>query len=116
MPDDRHPVGPVEDLVLDIGGDVGALVIYTDGEWSEREIEVSPWEDDLARTHTAVHRRQVGGHAVFAAVYPELRAGTYRIWTADPTAVHRVTVTGGRVAVVDWRRPASPATRRSPGC
>jgi len=40
---------------------------------------------------------------LFAGVYPELAAGTYRIWTDDPALPDRVTIVGGEVAEVDWR-------------
>ena len=40
----------------------------------------------------------------YAGIYPELRAGAYRIWTDDPTLPDRVTIVGGEVAEVDWRR------------
>src|SRR5579859_5047233 len=69
-----------EQVVLDIGGDVGALVLYTPPEFHGREIEVSPIGDDTRRVHTAALERSAGGRTMFAAVYPELRAGTYHIW------------------------------------
>jgi hypothetical protein len=43
-----------ESAVLDIGGDIGALVLYTPEEFRGKEIEVSPTGDDGRRTHTAV--------------------------------------------------------------
>jgi len=89
--------------VLDIGGDIGALILYTDERFLDSEIEVSPVGDDERRVHTAIHERRVGERVVFAGVYPELAAGTYRIWTDDPALPDRVTIVGGEVAEVDWR-------------
>ena len=89
--------------VLDIGGDIGALILYTEERFLDREIEVSPVGDDERRIHTAIHERRVGERVVFAGVYPELAAGTYRIWTDDPALPDRVTIVGGEVAEVDWR-------------
>jgi hypothetical protein len=94
----------LEDVVLDIGEGVGALVLYTGPELAEREIEVSPIGEDGSRTHTAVHERRVTGRAVFAGVFPELPAGDYRFWTDEPQPVERFTIRSGVVTEVDWRR------------
>jgi hypothetical protein len=126
MPDSPRRAGfSLEDAVLDIGGDVGALILYTDAEYEEREIEISP-VDDLAlanahdhteghdhdhphehehRTHTAIHERRAGGQTTYAGIYPQLKAGTYRLWTDDPSLPDRVTIVGGEVAELDWRKP-----------
>jgi hypothetical protein len=92
-----------EAVVLDIGDDVGALVLYTRPELHGREIEVSPIGSDSQRTHTAVLERSAASQTMFAAVYPELKAGTYRIWGDHPGLVSEVTITAGMVAEVDWR-------------
>jgi hypothetical protein len=89
--------------VLDIGGDVGALVLYTTTADLGREIEVSPEDRPTHRTHTAVLTRSVGGRTVCAALYAELPAGRYRIWHDDPAHRKTVVVEGGKVAEVDWR-------------
>lgn len=119
MPDPTRPAGSsLEDAVLDIGGDVGALILYTDAEYDEREIEVSLIDGSehahvpgLAgahehgqRVHTAIHERRSGGQVTYAGIYPELKAGSYRIWTDDPRLPNRVTIVGGEVSEVDWRR------------
>jgi hypothetical protein len=129
----------LEDAVLDIGGDIGALILYTDAAYNGREIEVSPIDEldqgqgDAPRhehgpasaherghrhegdpghphdnqrghrTHTAIHERRSGGQVTYAGIYVELKAGTYRIWTDDPSLPDRVTIIGGQVAEVDWR-------------
>ena len=41
-------------VLLDIGGDVGALVLTVPDRYRGREIEVSPVGDDARRTHTAI--------------------------------------------------------------
>lgn len=89
--------------VLDIGGEIGALVLYTDERFRGREIEISPVGDESHRVHTAIHERKVGGQLVFAGVYPDLPEGTYRIWTDDPSLPDLVTIVGGEVAEMDWR-------------
>jgi hypothetical protein len=93
-----------EDLVLDIGDGVGALVLYTSPELIGQEVEVSLRGQDGSRTHTAVHERRVMGRMVCAGVFPELPAGDYRIWTDDVLQVREFTVVSGQVTEVDWRR------------
>jgi hypothetical protein len=96
--------GPrLEDAVLDIGGDVGALILFTDASYAEREIEVSLEGDDQHRTHTAIHQRRAASGEVYAGIFPELPAGRYRIWADRPGLTNRVTIVGGEVAEVDWR-------------
>jgi len=103
QPDDFWTRPHDEAVVLDIGGDVGALILYTPPALHGREIEVSPLGQDTARVHSAVLERRVAGRSVFCAVYPELPAGTYRLWGDDPDRPGEVTVLTGRVAEVDWR-------------
>jgi hypothetical protein len=92
-------VGPV----LDIGGDIGALILFTDAQYDDREIEISPVGDDARRRHTAIHERKLGDRVVFAGVYPELQAGEYRLRPDDPSLPDRITIVGGEVAEMDWR-------------
>ena len=96
--------------VLDIGEDIGALVIYTGPELHGHEIEVSPrgnppkrGHGEAQRTHTAVLERRVNGRSVFAALFLALQAGDYIIWTHDAALPAAVSIVGGQVAEVDWR-------------
>lgn len=84
-----------ESVVLDIGDDVGALILYTSPELHQREIDVSPIGNDRARVHSAVLERSVGGQVVYAAVYPELPEGDYCVWADQATPT--VTITAGAV-------------------
>jgi hypothetical protein len=93
-----HP----ESVVLDIGQDVGALVIYTGAALRGREIEVSPLGNPK-RVHVEVLERRVNGRAVYAAVFPGLRAGNYDIWDEFPRTRGNVRIAGGEVVTVDWR-------------
>jgi hypothetical protein len=94
-----HP----EAIVLDIGQDVGALVIYTDATRRGREIEVSPHGCATPRTHVEVLERRIGDRPVFAAVFPGLRAGDYDIWEDAENPSATVSIVGGKVATQDWR-------------
>lgn len=89
-------------VVVDIGDDVGALVLLTDAAMAGSEIEISPVDDDR-RSHVAVHARpRPGRPPVFAAVYPALAAGEYRLWRPDGAPAGTVAVAGGRVTEVAW--------------
>jgi hypothetical protein len=92
-----------ERVVLDIGGDIGALIIYTGPERRGDEIELSPIEHDTHRFHNQVHERRIGELTEFSAIYPEIRAGEYTIWGDDNTPAGVVTIVGGEVSTVDWR-------------
>jgi hypothetical protein len=84
-------------VILDIGADVGALVLYTPADMDGWEIEVSrPGEK---RTHSQVHRRDTGD---YAAVYPSLPAGIYAIWRPAGEQVTTTAITGGSVTSCRW--------------
>ena len=95
-----HP----ESVVLDIGRDLGALIIFTVPELRGREIEVSPRGRAAKRVHVEVLERRANGRPVFAAVFPGLRAGDWDIWENRPNPSGTVAIVGGEVATVDWRR------------
>jgi hypothetical protein len=86
-----------EHAVLDIGGDIGALVIYTPAEWCGREIELSRPGEHGHRVHNQVHERSFNGRSLFAAVYPDLEQGRYDILDVDDRPVDAVTILGGQV-------------------
>ncbi len=88
-----------EHVVLDIGEDIGSLVIYTSEKWRGKEIQVSLKGADPAKlVHTAIWERRFNGRVAYAGVYPALSEGDYIIWT-HPS--REVTITGGQVAEVD---------------
>lgn len=93
----------VEDVVLDIGDGVGALILYTGRQLRGAEIEVSRVGEDGKRVHTAIHERRLHGQTLFAGVYPDLPEGNYLIWTDDPDRPASCTIVGGQVTEVDWR-------------
>jgi hypothetical protein len=89
------------DIVLDIGGEIGALIIYTRAEMCGQQIDVSPQGNPVVkRIHTDVLERRIAGRPVFAAVFPELPEGDYHTWS-DPTATF--SIAGGRITELDWR-------------
>jgi hypothetical protein len=88
----------VDNLVLDIGADTGALIVHAAVDRDQAEIEISPAGSEQARTHNIVRRREAVSGAVYAAVFPTLAAGDYLVWRDAATPAGTVVVHGGRVA------------------
>jgi hypothetical protein len=88
----------IDNLILDIGVDTGALIIHATIDRDQAEIEISPVGSGQARTHNIVRRREAVSGAVYAAVFPTLTAGDYLVWRDAATAAGTVVVHGGRVA------------------
>lgn len=86
-------------VVLDIGGEVGALMLHTSPAMVGHEIDLIPDDGTVAHTHSAVRERQLVNGVSFAAVYPHLQAGTYVVEGSD----QRVTITGGRVTELEYQ-------------
>lgn len=87
-------------VILDIGGDVGALLLRTPPTLVGQEIDLIPDDVTVPRTHSAVRERQLENRVSFAAVYPHLTSGSYTIEGSH----QRVTIVGGRVTEVDYQR------------
>ncbi len=105
-------------VLLDIGGDVGALVVTMPAELEGVEVEIRPtgshWHDDHAHDHghdhghahhphVAVVNRPVADDQVPSLVFPELVEGSYELYEKSTRDVHlTVTVRGGEVATATW--------------
>ena len=85
-------------VAIDVGEGRGALVIYPDERFREREIEISRADGDGHRVHTGVHQRSTNGGAVLTAIFGSLPAGDYVVWEDAGTAGPTVTVPDGAVA------------------
>ncbi len=101
---DEHgrPVG-LGPAVLDIGGDVGALVATMPDSSVGTELFVRPDDDPLTTVHTGVWERPDAGPGAVAAVFLELRKGTYHVLDESGAAVGAVEIVGGEVATIDLR-------------
>jgi hypothetical protein len=99
----RHP----EPVVLDIGGDLGALIIHTDAGMIGVEVEISATGSDGERTHKEVLEREIEGRPAYTAVFDKVRAGNYTLWVDDVAHQHGVAIIGGAVAELDWSRASS---------
>ena len=86
-----------DNLILDIGADVGALAIYTAADRDGTEIKISPAGDHQARSHNVVHPRTTRSAIRYAAVFPALVAGVYTVWRNQTTPAGTITIHGGEV-------------------
>jgi hypothetical protein len=110
---DDGPGGAPVSLVLDIGDDIGALVLYADEECLGREIDLTPVGLPRSHhTHTMIRRRCAVDREFVAGVYPELPAGSYAVWGTDGGVIAEVVIAGGRVTELD----AGDCTGRRSSC
>jgi hypothetical protein len=93
-----HP----EYVVLDIGGDLGALIVYADAAMHGNEIEISPADDDCDRSHKDVLERGEGGRIAFTAVFDRLPQGAYTLWSDGLARARGVQISAGSVAELHW--------------
>jgi hypothetical protein len=107
-----RPSGPGT-VIMELGADVGALILYTPAEMDGQEIEISrddgPGASASRRTHSQVRPRHMPRETRYAAVYPSLPAGCYTIWRDGHTPAAAVTITGGQVSSCRW--PSRRATQ-----
>jgi hypothetical protein len=92
-----HP----EPVVLDIGGNVGALVVYAGADLIDTPIELSPTDDDRARFHQHVLERPMPEGTSYAAVFDKVTEGTYTLWLHGEPRVRDFMINGAHVAEVD---------------
>jgi hypothetical protein len=91
--------GPPDALVLDIGEDIGALILYADEGCLGHEIDLTPGGVPQSHDmHTMVRRRRAVGREFIAGVYPQLVEGEYTLWGLDGRPLGQVDIVGGRVA------------------
>ncbi len=86
--------------VLDIGGEIGAVLVRTGPDLVGAEIELYD-EDGSYLMHTEVHARPVPGAVQHAGLFPAVREGSYLLDLRDGSERERVVVTGGRVLTVE---------------
>lgn len=123
----ENPFAGQGSVLLDIGGDVGALVVTMPASMEGEEIEIVP-EGELGHQHThshdhahghdhghahdhthghrphvAVVNRPVQGDQVPSLVFPELVEGRYVLVPKGTDDVQlTVEVTGGEVSTASW--------------
>jgi hypothetical protein len=98
-------LGPssVASVVAEIGGGIGAAVLYVPASLAEHEIEVRAVGRDWDGTHTGVRERLAGDERVWAAFFGSLVAGRYEVRVRDhATRVVELTVRGAEVTEARW--------------
>src|SRR5271166_702803 len=90
----RHP----EAVVLDIGEDIGALIVHADASMLGIEIEISATGQDDRRTHKEVLEREINSYPAYTAVFDKIREGTYTLWVDGVARARDVAIPGGTVA------------------
>ena len=103
-------------VLLDIGDDVGAVVVTMPASMLGDEIEIRPLDgvehghghthghdDHDHLPHVAVVDRPVGGERVPSLVFPAVGEGRYgRCHKGSPTVLLALEVRGGEVTSADW--------------
>jgi hypothetical protein len=91
-------------VILELGGDVGVLVLVVPAALLGHEIEISPADGTSSgpsashRTHSMVRERITGSGRSYAAVYPGIPVGRYIVWRDSDTTAGMITIEGGEVA------------------
>jgi hypothetical protein len=96
-------VAPGATPVLDIGGDIGAMIVYLDQIPPSGELMAHPPGRPAEHFHTGVHPRKMGGTTVAVAIFPEAVEGSYDLLDPEGIPMARIEVTGGRVSELDLR-------------
>jgi hypothetical protein len=93
-------------VLLDIGGDVGALIVTMPGAAEGAEVEIRPAAQHRVadhHPHVAVVNRPVRDSYVASLVFPELVAGRYELGGKGTHDVHlEVEILGGEVTYATW--------------
>lgn len=105
--DAENPHSGQGSVLLDIGGDIGALVVAMPASMVGTEIEVRPVDGPQGPSHhyphVAVVTRPSGAGPVPSLVFGELSEGTYELYEKGGGPVHlTATVTGGAVTEATW--------------
>src|SRR5436305_1086950 len=96
-----HP----EHVVLDLGGEIGALIVHADADAHDLQIEICrSGEEAGKREHQHILERPINGQTMYAAVFAGLRQGSYTLLTHDAVRERGVIIRGGDVTTLDWRQ------------
>jgi hypothetical protein len=98
----RLPPSTEGSVVMEVGGDVGALVVYTPDVLAGHEIELALRGDDHQFVHTEVRERELPDGTIYAGVFPAVPAGEYTLLSIHALPALDVSVEGGRVAELNW--------------
>jgi len=135
MTENENPHAGQGSVLLDIGGDVGALVVTMPSAMVGIEIEIAPvggqsrersqdhdhhghdhghdhdhghGHGHAHRPHVAVVDRPVTDGTLPSLVFPELVEGSYELFDkGEETVLMTADITGGQVTFVEW--PTGPS-------
>jgi len=99
------PLGPsaAASVVADIGGDVGAAVVYVPVALAGHELEVRAVGTDWTGAHTGIRERRLGAAPVWAAFFGSLAAGRYEVRVrGHASRALELAVRGGEVVEARW--------------
>ncbi len=99
---DRSPIGSV---MIEIGGDIGAAVVWTPIDLAGEEIEIRRAGAEWDGTHVAVLERETADGVAHAALFASFPAGAYelRLRPARPNGeVVPLEVVGAEVVEITW--------------
>jgi hypothetical protein len=92
-------------VVLDIGADIGALVVLAPAVLAGREIEIWPVDEPrpVHPPHVGIVGRPTSSGIQYGAVFPYVPEGDYQLKLRPDGPVQlRVQVTGGEVCQARW--------------
>jgi hypothetical protein len=101
-PEVRLPPSTEGSVVMEVGGDVGALVVYTPDALAGHEIELALRGEQRQFVHTEVRERRLPDGTIYAGVFPAVPAGEYTLLSIHALPALDVSVEGGRVAELTW--------------
>ena len=94
-----EPRGPA---CIDVGGNMGALILRANQQRTGREVEIHPIGEPTNRTHVFVLARSTASGVTHAALFPSLRVGRYEVLGLEGSPCGVVEVEAGRVTMADW--------------
>jgi len=103
--------GPVESYahvqggpaVLDIGGDIGAMIVTMKAETAGTELHLRSEHEPPITIHTGVWRRGFGEQVSTTAVFAELVEGRYWVLDSSGADLRQVEIRGGALTSIDLR-------------
>ena len=113
MTGEENPhAGKGSSVLLDIGGDVGALVVEMPAALEGEEIELRGLPHHIGHGHLphvgVVPRAAPDGEIIHSAVFFEVAQGSYELYVRPSGPVQlTVEVTGGAVTHAKWSGPES---------
>jgi hypothetical protein len=104
----ENPFAGQGSVLLDIGGEIGALVVEMPASMEGVEVEIRPRDSHVhdhvhEHSHVAVVTRPTRDAQVPSLVFPDLVEGEYELYEKEGHTIRlTATVAGGQVAQAVW--------------